>query len=175
MGRMAEGRWRLTAHAAAVMLALAALTACTPDPTPTPSPTGFASDEEAFAAAEDTYRAYIDASNAQREDPDSLPSPTDFLTGDALTESIAATQQLNDAGLELEGPMSIVSVRGDDWDPSTATISVCMNYSDTRVVDKSGNDVTPESRSDVGSLKVQVIYASPTPLIAQSIVGDEQC
>lgn len=175
MGRMAQGRWRRTAHAAAALLALAALTACMPDPAPTPSPTGFASEEEAFAAAEDTYRAYIDASNAQREDPNSVPSPTDFLTGDALTESIAATQQLNDAGLELEGPMRIVSIHGDDWDPYTATISVCMNYSDTRVVDESGNDVTPESRADVGSLNVQITYASPTPLITQSIVGDGQC
>jgi ABC-type oligopeptide transport system substrate-binding subunit len=50
--------------AATLALALALTTACAPDPAPTPSPTGFASQEEAFAAAEATYRAYVDALNA---------------------------------------------------------------------------------------------------------------
>src|SRR5690606_38234156 len=43
----------------------ALLVGCSPEPDPTPTPTAaFASEEEAFAAAEETYRAYIDAFNA---------------------------------------------------------------------------------------------------------------
>ncbi|HOQ22628.1 MAG TPA: hypothetical protein PLN62_09415, partial [Microbacterium sp.] len=48
----------------AALLALALVTGCAPEPAPTPTPTGFASDDEAFAAAEATYRAYVDALNA---------------------------------------------------------------------------------------------------------------
>ena len=175
MGRMAEGRWRLTAHAAAVMLALAALTACTPDPTPTPSPTGFASDEEAFAAAEDTYRAYIDASNAQREDPDSLPSPTDFLTGDALTNEIDSQREITEQGLQLVGPLKIHAVNGVEATSTTATIGVCLDVSGTRVLNTSDQDVTPADRESLLGLQVEVVTDGARTYISSSIASDDEC
>jgi hypothetical protein len=69
-------RERRFAAAATLALALALTTACAPDPAPTPSPTGFASQEEAFAAAEATYRAYVDALNAV-----DLSDPATFEAG----------------------------------------------------------------------------------------------
>ncbi len=168
MGRMAEGRWRLTAHAAAALLALAALTACTPDPTPTPSPTGFASDEEAFAAAEDTYRAYIDAVNRRRED-NSATDPNQFLTGEALQDSIDGTRNLEAAGFHIEGPAQITAVRHIKASDTDAVIGVCLSSVDTRVIDSGGNDVTPTDRPDTTSLEIEVTFAEPLHLIVQSV------
>ena len=58
--------FRLAAVAASLLLTSIVVTACAASPegesaSPTPM---FASDEEAFAAAEATYRAYVDALNA---------------------------------------------------------------------------------------------------------------
>ena len=86
------GRVILRATTAAVLLAasVVALTGClgsAPDPTPTPTAV-FTSEEEAFAAAEETYRAYIDAVNARRADPRSEPDPQSFLIGEAQEADI---------------------------------------------------------------------------------------
>lgn len=49
--------------AVGAVLAVVLVSGCTPTPEPTPTPTGFANEEEAFRAAEETYRAYVDALN----------------------------------------------------------------------------------------------------------------
>ena len=69
----------------AAMLAVGALAGCGPtDPTPTPTPTGFASEAEAFAAAEATYRAYVDALNqVDLSDPSTFEEVYRWTTGDA--------------------------------------------------------------------------------------------
>ncbi len=175
MGRMAEGRWRLTAHAAAVMLALAALTACTPDPTPTPSPTGFASDEEAFAAAEDTYRAYIDALNARREDEASNPSPDSYLTGAALTAAIETDAEFRETGVRLVGATDIANVRKIDATQDSASIGVCLDASNTRVMDASGTDITPPEREDRLGLIVEVVWAQDRAYISSTTASEEEC
>ena len=54
---------RVAAATLALALALGMTTACQPEPAPSPSAPVFANEEEAFAAAEETYRAYVDALN----------------------------------------------------------------------------------------------------------------
>ncbi len=173
MGRMAEGRWRLTAHAAAALLIVAALTACTPDPTPTPSPTGFASEAEAFAAAEDTYRAYIDASNAQTDGGSA--DPLEFLTGQALEDAIESENELVQEGLTLTGPLEVLEVAHLAADRTTATIRVCLDLSKSRVLDSSGADVTPTGRAERFSVDVGVIWTGSEPLITTSEAGAPSC
>lgn len=59
-----------------------ALTACTPEPEPTPTPP-FATEAEAFAAAEATYRAYVDALNAvDLSDPATFEDVYAWTTGE---------------------------------------------------------------------------------------------
>ena len=60
---------RTLASTLAAFAVVGALVGCAPSSEPTPTPTGFASEAEAFEAAEATYRAYVDATNAQRMDP----------------------------------------------------------------------------------------------------------
>ena len=79
---------RIARRTAGLLIALAIATtvsACTPEPAPTPTPTGFASEDEAFRAAEETYRAYVDALNARLELAESRHVRTRlcWTTGDA--------------------------------------------------------------------------------------------
>ncbi len=159
----------------AALLALALVTGCAPEPAPTPTPTGFASDDEAFAAAEATYRAYVEAGNELRSDPNHTPTPESFLTGQALTDSLESQRQIEDAGVHVVGDTSVNSVRPDKWDQSTATITVCLGLSSVRVIDRSGADVTPAGRDDTAILQVSVIYAQPSPLIISSTAGQGGC
>ena len=64
---------RRAAAAIVLALALGLTTACQPEPSPSPSAPAFANEEEAFAAAEETYRAYVDALNQV-----DLSDPGDF-------------------------------------------------------------------------------------------------
>ena len=54
---------RRAAAALVLALALGMTTACQPEPAPSPSAPVFATEDEAFAAAEETYRGYVDALN----------------------------------------------------------------------------------------------------------------
>ena len=132
-----------------VAAALAGLLAgCSPasEPAPTPS-SAFADEAEAFAAAEQTYRAYVDALNARREEP-SAPDPQQFLIGKALESDIDTQRQLDHAGVLIVGPTSVDGVNGlsTSTDLTTVSIAVCLDSTDTRVVDAAGNDVTPQDR-----------------------------
>ena len=162
--------------AAAVLLTLVLATACAPDPGPSPSPTGFASDEEAFAAAEATYRAYVDAMNARRADPNSSIDPSSFLSGQALKDSLSGAQRLRDAGVHLEGESSVLNVRGVQADESSVVISVCIDNSLARVKNANGQDVTPASRSDRGALAVELVTTGSDELIVRSdVTEDAKC
>ncbi|MBN9225056.1 MAG: hypothetical protein ABS63_06830 [Microbacterium sp. SCN 70-27] len=152
----------------ATLLIVVGLAACAPGPAPSPTPTGFASEEEAFAAAEATYRAYVEAGNEERVEPTRSPSSSSFLTGRALQDNIDGEAQLAEAGVRLVGSSSVTNAHLEEWTPSKVTIIVCLDFREVRVVDADGNDVTPESRGDNASLQIDFVYSNPTPLIADS-------
>lgn len=172
---MAE-RMRHLAGAAlcAVVLALLA-TGCTPDPAPTPSPTGFASDEEAFAAAEATYRAYVDAVNARNAGATTGPKPTDFLTGAALQGELDSQRQFDELGIKLGGPMEVTAFDRAEVGESTASGLVCLDVSKARVIDAESNDVTPVDRADRLGLAVDFVWAPGGAIISQSLPSDSAC
>lgn len=145
-------------HLAAILSALAltggVLAACgSSEPAPTPTPTAvFASEDEAFAAAEKVYLAYNDAGNARRDGAET-PDPQDFLIGLALEADITAANALRARGLRGSGQASVAS-----FTPASTTIEgadvtvvamVCLDVSDVRLLDSTGIDVTPTSRPDV--------------------------
>lgn len=155
---------------ALLALAGATLSACAPTPEPTPTPTAaFASEEEAFAAAEETYRAYNDAGNARRNG-DQDPNPQDFLTGTALNGDIDALNQLRTAGRHLIGEVAVASVKpvaADIGDGETQVdIIVCLDVTDTHVVDDDGTDVTPTSRDLLIAQAVSLIEVEQSLLIS---------
>lgn len=175
VGVMALRMRRPLLAAGAALLALTLATACSPTPAPTPSPTGFASEEEAFAAAEATYRAYVDALNARRLNRDSMPSPTDFLTGAALAAEIESEQNFAQLGRSLVGVTSIHSVRNISAADESAEIGVCLDASHTRVIDEDGVDVTPPDRPNLLGLLIDVVWTPTQPYISSTSASDEQC
>ena len=96
--------------AATLALALVAgMAACQPEPQPTPGGPVFATEEEAFAAAEETYRAYVDALNqVDLSDPETFEAVYAWTTG----ELNATTGKTLSRGMHAEG----VTVSGASQD-----------------------------------------------------------
>lgn len=167
-------RQRTRAALGAAVLTLL-VTGCTPEPAPTPSPTGFASEAEAFAAAEATYRAYVDAVNAKNSDGALDPRPTDFLIGDALDGELAADRQFTDLGIRLGGPIDVKSFDLSEVTASTAHGAVCLDVSDARVLDAGGDDVTPPDRDELLGLALTFIWTPDGVLVSESVPSDSSC
>lgn len=168
----------ITATGLTALAIAAALTACAPTPEPTPTPTGFASEAEAFAAAEATYRAYVDATNAARADPSHSPSPESFLRGELLESELEFVRDLAQAGLEVRGDTSIASVEHLRTTASLAEakIAICLDSSKTVLVDSGGVDVTPADRATLALIYATVTWTPSGSVITESeTAGVGQC
>ena len=134
------------------------VSACTtPSPEPTPTPTGFASEAEAFAAAEATYRAYIDALNqVDLSDPATF-EPFFGLTNGELNASDRETFSGYHAdSVTKTGEVKVTHVSGASWSDPVATLQVCYDVSDVEIVDSNGESLVTDRRPDVQSLDVLV-------------------
>lgn len=125
-----------------------------PAPSVTPSPTGFASAEEAYAAAEETYRDYIDALNLRNEGRVG-PDPYQFLTGDLKEQAITEATQADSRGERTTGRTTILDFGKVSATTEQVEAQVCMDASGTRVVDASGTDITPVDRIDNPALSLK--------------------
>ena len=143
-------------------LSVGLLAACTPTPEPTPTPTAlFASDEEAYAAAEETYRAYNDAINAQRSG-DITQDPQDFLIGAALEADIDGRRELAASGLNVEGDVRVVA-----FTPIESAVTkdrrhvgafVCLDLSKTQVLLDNGDRADLPDRPPVIAQEVEMSW-----------------
>lgn len=137
-------------------------------PTPTPM---FATEEEAFAAAEEVYRAYNDAENALRMG-NSDARPTEFLVGSALEGWISANRRLEEAGLQIVGNSQVLTfvVTEETMDGVAAHVMarVCVDGSATRVLDADGVDVTDPERTEIASFRVEYAILDGTLLISST-------
>lgn len=139
--------------ACALVLTATGCVGAPPAETPSPSFTGFATEDEAFAAAEAVYERYIESGNMAREgrvDAD----PTSYLTGAALDEELSGQRRLTSEGLTLSGPTLFVGYDAISSVDGVVDILVCHDQSQVRVLDASGNDVTPDGRSDTAAYEV---------------------
>lgn len=155
---------RVTATAALLAASIVALTGCLgPAPEPTPTPTAvFSSEEEAFAAAEETYRAYIDAVNARRADPQSRPDPQSFLIGEALQEDLDTLREFEELGIRIEGTSVVMSVTREaaDFVAGEVLLRACYDSTTARVLNQAGDDVTVGNRDPRILLDVHFVTAS---------------
>lgn len=157
------------------LLALGMLAGCTPqpDPSPTPSKTAlFSSDAEAFKAAEETYRAYTDADNAQRRGEQD--DPQDYLIGDALEGYISGQRALHDAGLTLEGDVLLASFTGDpqsvEQDRRSLSAMVCLDLSKSTARSSSGDPIP--DRPPVAAQKVEMKWVEGSYRISGEYEAD---
>lgn len=139
-------------------LAAFSLSACAPPaPEPSPTPTGFASEEEAFAAAEETYRAYVDALNdVDLADPETFEPVYALLSGDANDQERKTLSGYHAEGWQVEGSSRVVELARLSWDASTgiATLGSCVDVSAVEVLDESGDSVVDSERRDIQSVLI---------------------
>ncbi|BDZ37750.1 hypothetical protein [Microbacterium suwonense] len=160
------------------LLALGTLAACTPEPKPTPTKTAlFSSDEDAFKAAEETYRAYTDALNdVDTGDPKTFEPVMYWASGQASTALKKSLSELHAENVSLVGDTEIVTVTGIATDTNAGTVSlhICADVSNTDVIDSKGASLIPEGRAPVQSLLVDFNAAdTSTGLRVISTTGDE--
>lgn len=149
---------RTIAGISTLLLTVGVLSACTPESEPTPTPTAaFASEEEAFAAAEEVYRAYIDASNAvDVSDPETFEPLFELSSGDFEAADRKSLSELHAESYSITGTVAMAHFAGvaSTYPFEVVTASVCVDVSESDVLDSSGNSVVPASRPHVNPLRV---------------------
>lgn len=156
-------------------LALAAglIAGCAPAETAAPSTPAplFATEEEAFAAAEEVYRAYNDAVN-RRASGDLDADPMQFVTGRAYEADLAFWRSFDQGDRRTVGESVIGSFSGVESDivgPSArVVVDVCLDSSGVRILDLAANDVTPEDRENVSMLVIVFVFEGEGFKIADS-------
>ncbi|MFB8147318.1 hypothetical protein ACFC1W_11310 [Microbacterium sp. NPDC056003] len=159
-----------------VASALAAILAgCAPASEQAPTSTGaFADEAEAFAAAEETYRAYVDALNAvDLSDPATFEDVYAWTTGELNTQERQQLSQMHADGWVVDGSTVITNFVGDELNADelpTVVATVCSNVEGVTVVDAEGNSVVGSDRPEVYTLTVNFDSdsTSPTGLLISS-------
>lgn len=174
-----------TASTPLAALGLLALTAalmvgCSPEPKPSTTPTAaFASEEEAFAAAEETYRAYNEALNQlDSTDPDSVEVLFQFTSGAFEADDRETFSMLQAEGLTLAGDSEVIFFEGATTQDhfSKAIALVCVDVSNVDVTNAAGESKVNPNRADINALDVTFVLDSGKMLIDSAIrVGDDAC
>jgi hypothetical protein len=139
----------------------------------TPSATGFASDEEAYAAAEQTYRDFIEALNLEGEGRVG-PKPEEYLTGEALDDERAGDARQEADGRHVEGRSFIAGYESVSRTNKEIRARACEDITATRVVDSAGNDVTSPDRTTRAAYNI-VYEVEGTTVLISSIRTFAQC
>jgi hypothetical protein len=159
-----------------VLLALA-LAGCSGGPSPalSPTPTGFASEQDAASAAEETYRAYVAAINARNAgDPDA--DPTQYLAGELRATEAEIYRQSDEARLTWQGELKISSLERNDVTllagAASIKLDVCMDASEWRLINADGDDVTLPDAPVRYATAVEIATISRTALAITAMVPD---
>ncbi|WP_341945187.1 hypothetical protein [Microbacterium sp. LWH11-1.2] len=169
-------------HVLTPVIALALLSTlvvgCSPSPTPRPTPTAaFATEEEAFAAAEETYRAYIDALNQV-----DFAEPTTFEPVYALLQSSAASStrktfsQFHAESLRVTGTTAYNSFEGNTADLARGEIRarVCLDVTAVDVLDPEGRSVVSPERESLQPMAIIFRTDEAAELRISSLSGSEE-
>ncbi|MHC2997999.1 hypothetical protein OB08_01725 [Microbacterium sp. HJ5] len=151
-----------------VAAALAGLLAgCAPTPEPTPTATSaFADEAEAFAAAEETYRAYVDALNrVDLSNPETFEDVYAWTTGEANAEAREMFSQMHADGWSVAGasePTVVEPRLAGGAGMSSAEVAVCLDVSDVVLLDSAGDSMVSTDRPDVQKMLVTLESSSST-------------
>jgi hypothetical protein len=160
-----------------LLLAVGALTACQGVPEPADSTPAFASDDEAFAAAEETYRAYVDALNeVDLSDPETFEPVFAWTTGELNAEDRETLTSMHADDLTVVGDSVVARVKGSRVEDSGKRVlmDVCLDVSGVDVRDPAGESVVQSGRSPVQALQITLIReGSDSPLVLSSIMSRE--
>ncbi len=148
---------------------------CSVTPEPEETTPAFATEEEAFAAAEQTYRAYVDAVNERRADQDPSPAPEDFLTGVALQDEVDSARQLSERGWSIHGENVLAETAPVRAETPYDSIEMwaCIDVSKTTVRDETDADITPPDRSERIPITIELTLVGTTYLISRTAGADD--
>jgi hypothetical protein len=143
---------RVAAVALALALVIGVATGCQPQPEPSVSAPAFTTEEEAFAAAEETYRAYVDALNqVDLSDPETFEAVYAWTTGDANAGARKSFSEMHAKDWTVSGVNSFDSFAPTSYSSESAAVvraAVCLDVSDVDVTNSSGDSVVPLTRRD---------------------------
>ena len=164
---------RLLAGAAALCVGIGLLSACTPTTEPTPPPRTsaapvFASDEEALAAAEEAYGAYLRLAdlivNEGGADPQRLAG--------LVSPEIYAKEQTGFAEMTTNGwhgtGFTTFTIALQRFDNSEVVAYVCDDFSATDIVNSAGESVVGENRRVQYAYEVSFDVAQEMLLVGKS-------
>lgn len=179
-GGRVQRMWRSATMTVLVVTALL-LSGCVASPEVEPSATPpFASDAEAFAAAEETYRAYVDALNqVDLSDPATFEAVYAWTTGEANAAARESFSQMHADGWVVEGPSSFHGFHGVAYTPDIGEVTgnLCLDVSNVAVWDKDGGSVVPADRPNQRAVEVTFeLDATLTGFaISESIATESPC
>jgi predicted small lipoprotein YifL len=165
-----------------VVLGMLALTGCgggdplpTLPPTPTATPV-FASEEEALAAAEAAYAAYLEMSNLISSEGGVDPERIEpFVTDQRLVDELRGFGTLSELNLRTVGTSSFTVLELQRYEESDGGAEIafyaCSDLSGSRVIDEAGEDVTPPERDD--RMVLEVVLRTIPPLDRLVLESDE--
>ncbi|MBP3978762.1 hypothetical protein [Microbacterium sp. BLY] len=149
---------------------ISVLSACAPAPSPSPTPSpAFTSEEDAFAAAEATFAAYIDALN--RVDfsmPESFEDVFATLSGQASTSTRSAFSEFHANGVRASGVTTFTWVSGESVNLSNGEViaRVCIDVSGVEVTSAAGSSIVAPDRP---SRQPTIVTFAPTSSAASTI------
>ncbi len=161
---------------AVLALAAATLSACTPEPEPTPT-AAFASEEEAFAAAEGVYRAYIENFNSvDLEDPQTFEVLNQYTTGDYQADERTQLSEMYAGEYTRSGDLLIESFIGTEMSDERVKARTCENVSGVVLLDATGQSVVSPDRPVRYALDVTFTKVDGELRIAETVaVQDDAC
>jgi hypothetical protein len=160
------GTQRMHRRAFAMMLALFAgliFTACsTPAPKPTPTSTAvFATEEEALAAATDTYQRYTAALDSESAKGDVSAESIRTLVTPEFFEEFLEPSTIATNGWHTEGATTFDSVSliayTEDADHAQVSLKLCRDVSGLQIMDSAGAEVHPPGRSERFPVEVRFV------------------
>lgn len=165
--------------AVAVIITALTISGCSapagPDPAPVTAPM-FASDEEAFAAAEATYRAYVDALNeVVFADPDTFEPLYELTRGTLNAADRKNLSHLHATEVTKVGRahLTFAEVQSSAGGHQQLSLAVCLDVSNVRLTDAAGTSAVDSSRGDIQTMTVLLEQRpdAPTGFIIADIHG----
>lgn len=153
------------------------LVACSPEPAPTPElePTGFASEEEAFAAAEKVYREYTEAlNNVDTSDPATFEPVYALASGSFLANDKENLSYVHAEAFVYTGSTQVISFTGIDADLKAGVIRgrLCLDIEHVMLTTASGESLIAADREDTNVIDVSFL-GSPAKLTIDSATNAE--
>ena len=170
----------------AISIASLTLVGCsttTPEAIPTTSaserPPSFASDEEALAAAQAAYAEYLSVSDQIARDGGANPERLKpFVTNDQFELDQQNLTKFRELGLRSEGTSTFDSFHVANSDLNTYSAYLCVDVSNSNLIDSGGNTVTPDGRENRWPLLVSFDFSNPDRVLirgSETWAGTNYC